>query len=431
MATARDRVLSTLRGALKFGVNPSLEGTAELVAALGNPQGSFRVIQVGGTNGKTSTARMVEALLRAHGYRTGRYTSPELVDYNDRISLDGAPISWDAFDRALTEVLHAAGRIEHEPTEFELATATAFVAFRNAGVDWAVLEVGLGGRWDATSVASPAVAVITGVSLDHTGILGDTVEEIAFDKAHIIKPGSTAVLAHAVAHGARSVREQFTVRAASVGAPVTEVAAAEIREARPKCTVGSSAIATPCGVTTPHATYDDLVIDGPPLQCANAATAIHAVEAALSPLPLDPAAVRAALASVRFPGRLEVLATQPLAIYDAAHNPESAEMLAQSLRGLGIKPAVAFGAFADKDLPQMLAALAPEAAHFITLLAPGDRAASLAQLHDLVLETTGLPPIAELESFNLQQIRELAGTDPLVVTGSLSLYHLLESNAEN
>lgn len=201
-----DDAVATLEGALKFGMNPSLEPIRAMCAAMGNPQKRYRCVQVAGTNGKSSTTRMIAALLHAQGLRVGLYVSPHLVKYPERIEIDGRVVNDESFARGIEAALDAAARAHVEATEFELLTAAALWLFAQEGADWAVLECGLGGRWDATSVVDPQVAVITGVALEHTAILGDTVEKIAAEKAPIIKPGCKAVFAHDLA--ARDVFEQ-------------------------------------------------------------------------------------------------------------------------------------------------------------------------------------------------------------------------------
>lgn len=171
--------LEALQGALKFGINPGLGPIERMCAALGDPQGAYRCVQVAGTNGKSSTSRMTAALLRSQGIKTALYTSPELVRYPERMEIDGRVVSDGQFASAVEAALGAAAACSIEATEFELLTAGALWLFAQEGVEAAVLECGLGGRWDATSVCTPQVAVITGIALDHTHILGDTLEAIA------------------------------------------------------------------------------------------------------------------------------------------------------------------------------------------------------------------------------------------------------------
>ena len=173
-----DDAVATLEDALKFGMDPSLEPIRAMCAAMGDPQKRYRCVQVAGTNGKSSTTRMIAALLHAQGLRVGLYVSPHLIKYPERIEIDGRVVSDEDFARGIEVALDAAARAGVQATEFELLTAAALWLFAREDVDWAVLECGLGGRWDATSVVDPQVAVITGVALEHTAILGDTIEKI-------------------------------------------------------------------------------------------------------------------------------------------------------------------------------------------------------------------------------------------------------------
>ena len=210
-----DQAIARLGETLRFGINPSLEGIRVLTQALGSPEKSYRCIQVTGTNGKTSVTRMIAAGLAALGHSVGAYTSPHLISYTERFEIDGTPVSEGELVRALGEVFAAAEGLDRQFTEFEILTAAAFVLFKARQVEWAVLEVGMGGRWDATSIVDPAVAVITGIGLDHTDRLGSTREEIAIDKSHIIKRGSTAV----IGPGCDGVVEIFEQRATQMTSP--------------------------------------------------------------------------------------------------------------------------------------------------------------------------------------------------------------------
>ncbi|MDR1082772.1 MAG: hypothetical protein LBL27_02755, partial [Coriobacteriales bacterium] len=217
-----DEALGILRDALAFGIEPSLAGITALMRELGEPQLRYPCIQIAGTNGKSSTARFTAAFLHACGRKVGLYTSPELVEYPERMELDGEVVSRACFADAVlaaheaSQRAIASGEIE-VITEFELLTAAALWLFAEERVTFAVLEVGLGGRWDATSVVNPKVAVVTGIDLDHTAILGDSLEQIAAEKAAIIKPGSIPVLGP----GTTATREVFLARCQEVGtAPV-------------------------------------------------------------------------------------------------------------------------------------------------------------------------------------------------------------------
>ena len=299
-----DVAVAALEDALKFGMDPSLEPIRAMCVAMGDPQKRYRCVQVAGTNGKSSTTRMIAALLHAQRLRVGLYVSPHLVKYPERIEIDGAVVDDETFARGIEAALGAAARAGVQATEFELLTAAALWLFAQEGADWAVLECGLGGRWDATSVVNPQVAVITGVALEHTAILGDTIEEIAGEKAAIIKPGCHAIFAHDL-----PAREVFEQQAQQVHASYESV---------------DPEIVTP---------FDNELAYMPVYQRSNLATALTAVTAALGHAP-SMASVRAALNGLVIPGRFEVLCRNPLVIVDAAHNPQSAHVLAGELQRL-------------------------------------------------------------------------------------------------
>jgi dihydrofolate synthase/folylpolyglutamate synthase len=317
-------------------MEPSLDRIEALVDALGEPQRSYPVVHITGTNGKTSVARMVDALLTEIGLRTGRYTSPHLQLATERINLDNQPISPERYVETYSEIapfveIVDAKRGTDVPalSKFEVLTAMAFAAFADAPVEVAIVEVGMGGRWDATNVADGKVAVITPIGLDHAEYLGADLLGIAREKAGIIKPDSVAVLAAQEPDVAQVLIE----RAAEVGAQVArEGAEFGVRER--ELAVGGQRLELQ-GLS---GRYDEIFL---PLhgehQASNAAIALAAAEALIGAgpaQPLDPDAVRAAFASVRTPGRLEPLRGGPgkaTVLTDAAHNPHGARALAAAL----------------------------------------------------------------------------------------------------
>jgi len=429
--------LAALRRALVFGINPSLDGITELTAALGRPQDAFASVQITGTNGKSSTARITAALLEAEGLRTGLYTSPELERYPERIELETRVASDADFALALSAALDAAGRLRGSAslgtdagfTEFELLTAAALWLFRERGVELAVLEVGLGGRWDATSVVAPSVAVITGVGLDHTGILGDTLEAIAAEKAAIIRPATAPVLGP----GTAGVERVFLDRAESLGTharavreqgaptPVAEALTVRYRVAQRPTRPGGL---TTVDVTGIHAEYPDLALVGPAYQAANVATAVAAAEAALGRA-LGPARAQAALASLTIPGRFELMRAEPPVIIDASHNPQAAAVLADAIRDAwpdpALRPLVLLGIFADKDAVGIVEALTPVAADFAVTQSSSPRALAAGELAQLVERMSGNRPVVVGTSVD----EALAALLPvaqhgLIVTGSIT-----------
>lgn len=392
-----DDAVATLECALKFGMNLSLEPIRAMCAAMGEPQKRYRCVQVAGTNGKSSTTRMIAALLHAQGLRVGLYVSPHLVKYPERIEIDGHVVSDEAFARGIEAALDAAARAHVEATEFELLTAAALWLFAQEGADWAVLECGLGGRWDATSVVNPQVAVITGVALEHTAILGDTIEKIAAEKAAIIKPGCKAVFAHDLA-----AREVFERQGQQVCAPYENANLEAI---------------------TP---FEGELASLPVYQRSNLATALAAVTAALGHAP-SPESVRMALSRLVIPGRFEILRHDPLVIVDAAHNPQSAHMLAGELqclfeRARGFdspsRPALLLGVLDDKDARGIIRELCPLFSRIVVTASSSPRSIPAVELAALVEEECGMRP--EIAT-SISEARELLRHEPVIATGSITV----------
>ena len=341
----------------EHAIVPTLDRIAALAALLGDPQRACPVIHVTGTNGKTSTARMTETLLRARGLRTGLYTSPHLSSMRERICIDGEPLSAEDFVTTYEDIAPYAAMVDGQQPEqlsfFEMLTAMAFAAFADAPVDVAVIEVGLGGTWDATNIADGAVAVVTPVAIDHTAYLGDTVGEIATEKAGIIKPGAVAVLARQPETAAVALER----RAAEVAAPVlTEGVDFAVTDR--DLAVGGQRLA----LSSLKGSYSDLLL---PLfgayQAQNAVCALAAVEAFSAAGPLDEELVRQAFAAMTAPGRLEVVRRSPVVIVDSTHNPAGmAASMAAVTEAFGFDTLIAVLAVsADKDVTGMLGELEP------------------------------------------------------------------------
>ncbi|MBI3687156.1 MAG: bifunctional folylpolyglutamate synthase/dihydrofolate synthase [Actinobacteria bacterium] len=340
---------------------PTTARIRSLLELLGNPQATYPVIHLTGTNGKTSTARMVDALLRAFGVRVGRMTSPHLVSVTERIAVDGEAIAAEEFVRSYDELapyLHLVDQGQDVPlVYFEVLTAMGYAAFADAPVEVAVVEVGLGGRWDATNVADGQVSVITPVEYDHTALLGGTLAEIATEKAGIIKPAATAILAAQPPE----VLPVLLAQAAEVGASVARQGL-EFGVADRRIGVGGQQLR----LRGLAGEYDEVFL---PLhgafQAQNAACALAAVEAFFgrggSTGRLDPELVREGFAAVRSPGRLEVVRTAPTVLLDAAHNPAGMTATAAAVgEAFGFRRLVAVVAtLADKDVRGMLVALEP------------------------------------------------------------------------
>lgn len=418
--------VASLESALRFGTNPSLAGIRALTRAMGCPQDAFRAVQVTGTNGKTSVTRMCAALLAAHGHKVGTYTSPHLLEYRERIEIGGAAVGREPFTDAIAAALAAAGQagLPTPPTEFELLTAAALWLFRQRAVDWAALEVGMGGRWDATSVASPAVAVITGVALDHTHHLGSTIEAIAEEKASIVRQGCTAVLGP----GTEAADAIFAARAADAGARVIRVRdagsgdapparAADVRfmlAARPDGPDGRSVIS----VKTAETSYT-VSLRAPAYQAVNAAVALAAVEAATGSA-LDADAVSEALRDIRFPGRFQALARDPWLIADGAHNPQAASVLAGAVAdAFGARqPTAVLAVLDDKDAAGIVAALAGGVRAFVVTESASPRALPREALARIVENVTGRA--ARLAPSVAGGVALARADGDTVVTGSLT-----------
>jgi dihydrofolate synthase/folylpolyglutamate synthase len=335
-------------------VAPSLGRIAALTRLLGDPQQAYPVIHLTGTNGKGSTAAMIDALLRAAGLRTGRFSSPHVMSVTERIAVDGEPIAEERFDEVYRELAPYIELVDTQQidgvamTFFEIVTAMAFAAFADAPVDVAIVEVGLGGTWDATNVADADVAVITPIDVDHAHLLGETVAEIAAEKAGIIKPGAQAILAGQPIEAA----EVLVQRCAEVGALVQrEGLEFGVLERVPA--VGGQVLR----LNATEGPVEEIFL---PLhgahQAANAAQALAAAEAFLGMKALNPEVVREAFAGVQMPGRMEVVRRSPTVVLDAAHNPHGARAAAATVtEAFDFSPLVGvFGAMGDKDVHGIL-----------------------------------------------------------------------------
>lgn len=385
------------------GSVPGLERITKLCAMLGDVQKDLRFVHVAGTNGKGSVSAMTASVLHAAGYRVGLFTSPYILDFCERISIDGENVSHEALCRAAERVRPFADSMEDAPTEFELITAIAFVCFAEAGCDIVVLECGMGGRLDSTNVIpSPEVSVITNVALDHTGILGDTVEQIAREKAGIIKSapavlgtasdGATGVIASACGErGVRLVRADAEIALSDVrptreGIYFTLVDAIHTEVTH---TDATPAEATPVEVVYTDAMHSDSAhADGGaenelfvPLcgvyQVANVRTVLAVItQLRLAGWEISPGALARGLRSVRWPGRFEVLSSDPTVIFDGAHNPDGAALAAATFAALypGARAILVSGVMADKDHAEIAACLAPVCSRAYTAAPANPRA---------------------------------------------------------
>ena len=400
-----------------FGMKLGLETIGRLAEALGRPERAYPVIHIAGTNGKGSVAAMMSTALTAAGHRVGRYTSPHLVRVEERAAIDGWSVDPAAFDRALARVREAAAGMatDHQPTYFEITTATAFEIFRDAAVDIAVIEVGLGGRYDATNIVAPAVTVITSIDFDHEAHLGTTLEAIAGEKAGIVKPGIPVVAGHLPPPALDVVRRA----ASSARAPLTladDAAEVTVRHA------GDGLVEV--HIRTRRGEYGPAVLGlRGQHQAHNAAVAVLALEACGErEVAVPREAIVLGLTEARWPARLELinLGTRSLLV-DGAHNASGARALADYLRMMHPEglPLV-FGVMADKALLPMLSALSPWARPLILTKAPGRRAADPDVLAE-VAHALADPPEVIVES-DVSRALELAWQRGNVAAVAGSLY---------
>jgi dihydrofolate synthase/folylpolyglutamate synthase len=373
-------------------LEPSLDRIEAFTEILGDPQRAYPVIHLTGTNGKTSTSRMIDTLLRALDLRTGRFTSPHVEKMSERISIDGEPLTDDAFVEAFNDVAPYTHLVDAEQAHplsfFETVVGMAYAKFAEAPVDVAVVEVGMGGSWDATNVADGVVAVVTPISVDHAQYLGGTPAAIAVEKAGIIKAGAIAVVA-----------EQPDDVLAVLEARAQEVGATLVREGVDFGVVTRTAAVGGQVVTLKglRATYDDVFL---PLygahQAENAALALAAVEAFLGARseqgePLGDQIVRDAFAQASSPGRLEVVRRSPTIVLDAAHNPHGAEATAAALDdSFSFSPIIGvIGVMGDKDAEGVLAAFEPHLEHLVVTQNSSDRAMRASRLAEVAVPIYG------------------------------------------
>lgn len=398
-----------------------LERVERLVELLGHPERHGHVVHLAGSKGKGSTAAIMASILAAAGWRVGLYTSPHLVSPRERIRIDGAPITEEAIARLITDRLRlAAERYQTDPSEgpltyFDLHTALAFIAFQDAGVDWSVIEVGLGGRLDATNVVLPEVSIICSLGLEHTSLLGDTLDKIAFEKAGIIKPGVPVITAP------------------------QDPAAADVLQ-RVAAERGARLLAADLAICDGPAVVDDepwgqpVLIEGQrvllPLlglhQVENASLAVAAAQLIAEGVGQGhptPAEVREGLASVRWPGRLDPIERRPWLVLDGAHTPASAVRLAEALRLFPHQRRyLVLGSALDKDFAGLATALCEGAdGVIVTGIPDNQRAASGERLLATVQPLCQRVAATAFPAEALALARSWAGPDDLIC-GSGSLY---------
>ena len=407
-----------------------LAATRRAAELLGDPQRAYPVIHITGTNGKTSTARIIDSILRAYGLKTGLLTSPHLMRFTERIRIDGEPITDEAVVRnyediapylAMTDAeLEAAD--EPPLTFFEALTVLAFAAFADAPVDVVVLEVGIGGEWDSTNVADGQVAVFSPIDLDHVGRLGDTIAEIARTKSGIIKPAAAVVSARQQPDALRELQRAVELTESTFAVEGDQFDVVDARVA-----VGGQLVS----IRGTAGTYTDLFL---PLhgehQAHNAAIAVAAVEEFIGggEQPLTEELLTEGFATVTSPGRLHLVGVEPSVLVDAAHNPHGASALVAAL-GTSFdfdEVAIVVGILTDKDAEGIVAALAPAAARFIVTQSASDRAIRADRLADDIRDQLPEADVVAFESLDdaIAEARGWAEDAPrraVLVTGSITL----------
>lgn len=429
---------SIVERAPEHDIEPSLDRIRMLLDILGDPQNTFPTVHITGTNGKTSTARMIDAVLTAFGVRVGRFTSPHLIDVRERMSIEGAPISREAFIAAWNDIAPYVEMVDTKSVAdegvrlsfFEVFTALALAAFADLPVDAGVIEVGMGGTWDATNLIEAGVSVIMPIDLDHTKWLGSTIREIAEEKAGIIKPGQIVV----IAEQPEEALEVLLDRAREVDA-IVRLEGRDFEVIDRQMGVGGQLVT----VRTPSATYTDVFV---PLfgehQAHNAAAALVGVEAFMGGRALDAKIVENGMMTATSPGRLQVVRTSPTILVDAAHNPAGARVLADALDDSFAFAHVVgvYSAMGDKDIESVLAEMEPHLDSIVITEMPGERAANIEQLREIAIDVFGEDRVEVRDSLGEAVDRAAtlaeATTDPadkcgVVVFGSVVLAgHMLD-----
>lgn len=398
------------------GSRPGLSRTVELLKRLGNPEKEMRFVHVAGTNGKGSTCSMLDSVLRSAGYKVGLYTSPYIVRFNERMRINGESISDSELAELTALVKPHAEAMEDKPTEFELITALAFLYFKRNACDIVVLEVGMGGMLDSTNVIeAPVVSVITGIALDHTSVLGNTVPKIAFQKAGIIKQGRPVIYGgrddeacQVIQNVANEKASRFTRTRLSELSPVN-------------MSVG--------GTVFDYCDYKDVKLSlAGRYQLENAATVIEtAAELNRCGLAVSESALRSGLASAKWRARFELLSEEPAVIFDGSHNIQGVNAAANSIKQFfsGEKVNILMGVLADKDYRDMVALLAPLAKRVFTVTPNSPRALSSAELAAVFAEagaySTSYPSVEQ--GVEAAYGDSLGEKTPLIMLGSLYMYN--------
>jgi len=406
-----------IQNTAKFGSNLGLERTEKILELLGNPQDKIKCIHVAGTNGKGSTTAMITQILRSAGYKTGMYTSPFLEEFEERIQVDGINIDKDDLAGTVTEVSRAVEKVTSlgydHPTEFEIVTCAMFKYFSDVNVDFAVIEVGLGGRLDSTNVITPILSVITSISLDHTGVLGNTLKEIAGEKAGIIKKGIPVVT---------YPQEK---EAGQVISDVCRSLGCELVSIKPDSGefVETVKLTQKIRVKTDRQMYElDLSLLGKH-QIMNCAVAVNAAEKLQElGLCISRDDIISALGKVKWIGRLEALRENPLVVIDGAHNIDGVTLLSESLKTYFKyeKLILIIGILRDKQVEEMIGMIAPQAHRVIAVTPNSGRAESAAELNEVIVKFNRNSEACDDYGEAFEKALGYAGKDDLVlVCGSL------------
>lgn len=408
--------LERVNSLLKFGIKPGLERTRELLARLGNPQDSLRFIHVAGTNGKGSVCTMLSCILRQAGYKTGLFTSPYVTDFRERMQINGKMIPHDELEQEVDLVMKIVDEMAKEDlivTEFEVVTAVALHWFAKKECAVVVLEVGLGGRFDATNVIStPLASVICSISLDHTAILGDSIEQIALEKCGIIKRGGVTVTYPNQTDEALAV----IMRRAAEEENILLMGNMNAIEINHEDIFGTSVCYGGMNVRIPFAGRH---------QIANAVTAIETAKVlGKRGVPVRDEHIIAGIASASIPARMEILCHQPLVLLDGAHNADGSAVLARSIRDYlpGKKITAIFGMMADKDYRTASSLIAPLCSSIITVTPSNPRALPAEKMAEVVKEWCGeVTPVQSLKKALNLALEHLDADGVLLICGSLYL----------
>ena len=419
------QALNYIENTGKFGSRLGLENVSRLLDILGNPHRDLRIIHVAGTNGKGSTCSFINSMLIYQGYNVGLYTSPYLEEFNERIKINNVNISDEDLAQSVSRVSDAIGQMIEEgcdhPTEFEIITACAFLYFRDRDVDFAVIEVGLGGRLDATNVCIPLVSAITSISMDHTEYLGDTLARIAFEKGGIIKNKRPVVLY-------QQSDEVESVISSICSERYSELFITE-NDKIEYISEGMSSQSVNLEVMGHFYSGIEISLPGRH-QARNLAVALSVLrllEISSDISQVDTEALYRSIRETRWPGRMEVIKTEPLTIIDGAHNPDGAAILSESVDRylVGKKINLVFGMLRDKDILSVAKLLAVRADRIIITEPESPRAASSAEVHGIILEALrgeDVPDITEIPDIEeaVRQAQSMAGDGEVVIyAGSL------------